>query len=194
MGGVSKATKIIRLWVEGIREFTDVQVARWVPEEPVEPLVQLVFTYRELEWALVCTNIGSQLHQPERPLIQLRLLGSWVSPTDIQTLGFWVFPTDIQTLGSEMCSVMDARILQPIQISKYGEALVIEAGQTDIDQIPTILKHAVCRGSMDRIQVSPTHQALCCRRCHFRVVFPLEVVRFVDLRRYMHRVLPEPWE
>ena len=76
---------------------------------------------------------------------------------------------------------------KPIKLNEYGETL---NGYPDIsDERELELEccvgtHGVhCRGFMDIQQVSETHQALTCRRCNFRLLLPISVRTYGDLRK-----------
>lgn len=43
--------------------------------------------------------------------------------------------------------------------------------------------HAYCNGWMDRHRATATHDAISCRSCHLRVLFPKEVKTYGDLRK-----------
>ncbi len=44
--------------------------------------------------------------------------------------------------------------------------------------------HAVCGSWIDFNEISDTHNALCCRSCNLRFVYPNRVKTFGDLRKY----------
>jgi hypothetical protein len=43
--------------------------------------------------------------------------------------------------------------------------------------------HMFCDGFMDRIRATETHDAIVCRRCHLRVLFPKEIKTYGELRK-----------
>lgn len=45
--------------------------------------------------------------------------------------------------------------------------------------------HDYCNGWMERILATQTHDAILCRACHLRVLFPKEVTSYGQLREYM---------
>ena len=50
--------------------------------------------------------------------------------------------------------------------------------------------HNYCGGWMDRTQISATHQAIHCRRCHLRIPFLLSVKTYGELRQVYFTNLP----
>jgi hypothetical protein len=85
------------------------------------------------------------------------------------------------------CRGLDGVISNDITVSKYGDALRLKAGIDeskagfDYGNTPN---HATCGGAMDWNLISETYQAIACRKCKLRVVFPLEVKTVADLRVY----------
>ncbi|MCX6778718.1 MAG: hypothetical protein NTU97_00605 [Candidatus Magasanikbacteria bacterium] len=45
--------------------------------------------------------------------------------------------------------------------------------------------HEYCRGWMDRFRATKTHDALLCRKCYLRVLFPREIKTYGELRKYL---------
>lgn len=45
--------------------------------------------------------------------------------------------------------------------------------------------HAVCRGWVDRREVTKTHDAICCRVCNLRVSFPKRITTYGELRQHL---------
>lgn len=55
--------------------------------------------------------------------------------------------------------------------------------------------HKYCNGWMDRTRATETHDAIVCRKCHLRVLFPKEIKTFGELRRVLaaqHAQFPVP--
>lgn len=83
--------------------------------------------------------------------------------------------------------------LDPIQLTTEGdgleechpsidtEYLVDHTRDTDAIRM-TAGVHAFCNGYFDRVEISKTHNALVCRKCHLRVPFPKTVTTYGALR------------
>lgn len=83
--------------------------------------------------------------------------------------------------------------LEPIKLTAEGdmlkechpaintEYLVDHTRDTDAIRM-TAGVHAYCRGYLDRVEISATHNALVCRRCHLRVPFPKTAATYGALR------------
>lgn len=79
--------------------------------------------------------------------------------------------------------------MKPIVLTEYGERLVenLISKKTDEDSLnhdSIIGVHEHCRGGFNFIPVSSTHNVLLCRECGLRVVIPIKVITFGDLRRH----------
>lgn len=87
--------------------------------------------------------------------------------------------------------------LDPIVLTKYGESLLeypSDRGHARDESTlgSTVGVHELCRGFVDRVKVAKEHDALVCRQCCLRVVFPNTVKTYGDLRRVMKaRLEPE---
>ena len=82
-------------------------------------------------------------------------------------------------------------MLIPILISEHGD--MIEgypsfsgiSNNTDETELNTCVGvHMVCNGWIDINTTSVTHKALTCRKCKMRIVIPLEIKTFGDLRKH----------
>ncbi len=91
---------------------------------------------------------------------------------------------------------------EPIQLGQYGEKLYDSLGSPvnpenldGKDMIVCIGIHRPCHGGlepgeamngcyMDIHVISETHRAITCRGCRMRVVIPIEVKTYGDLRRW----------
>lgn len=85
-----------------------------------------------------------------------------------------------------------------IKLTVYGETLEVKRGVADEtpmngssngSSVKPIMTHNVCNGCLDLVRISAKHQAIICRECLLRVVFPLTVKTFGDLRRYLRERL-----
>jgi hypothetical protein len=92
--------------------------------------------------------------------------------------------------------------LPPIQLTRDGDSLSeyppnplqIDPFEYFIDHTRDDRKlslcvgvHQHCNGWMDRQSATKTHDALICRRCHIRVLFPKEVVTYGELRQALSK-------
>ena len=68
-----------------------------------------------------------------------------------------------------------------VKLTRDGDTIISRA---DIDEELTVSQHIYCNGFADLIRTTKTHQAIVCRKCNFRFVFPLEVNTIQRLRRY----------
>lgn len=88
--------------------------------------------------------------------------------------------------------------LEPIQLTREGEMLLeyppsshhlagfqyfVDHTRDDYQLSSCVGVHAYCSGWLDRMQATQSHDAIVCRRCHLRVLFPKEVVSYGDLRQ-----------
>lgn len=74
-----------------------------------------------------------------------------------------------------------------IVLSASGEALRPYPDSDMADGKPLgmcIAVHYICNGFVDLKEVSPTHNAIVCRSCHWRVVIPNSIETFGELRQW----------
>jgi len=76
-----------------------------------------------------------------------------------------------------------------ITLTKQGEAVLSQKNTPDNEKLSFGLKqHNVCLGFMNLTKVSKTHQALSCRCCNFRFVFPIGIDTWLKLKQCMEKV------
>ncbi len=97
--------------------------------------------------------------------------------------------------------------LEPIQLTPEGDLLREYPPSTLVFGLEYFVKHTrdennlgscvgthmYCSGWMDRRGATKTHDALVCRHCHLRVLFPKEIKTYGDLRQALaaaHRQVP----
>lgn len=112
--------------------------------------------------------------------------------------GIWKYISDNHAIdhkvleGSVMDFIVNSVPLNPIVLTELGEALVEHYPQgvgirvvhkRDKDMISGV--HAICNFQFEIRQVSKSHKALNCRGCMLRVVIPLSVETFGQLREYL---------
>lgn len=91
--------------------------------------------------------------------------------------------------------IVSSRPLEPVTLTQYGEQLrqnpahpssVGEKNATEETQIGQCCPvHDVCNSWMDVKHISETHNALVCRGCGLRVVYPVGVTTYGELRQYL---------
>jgi hypothetical protein len=88
-------------------------------------------------------------------------------------------------------------MLTPIRIGKHGEMLcdsVHDSHSDDDEMYLCIGVHDVCNCYVDIKAVSDTHRAMCCRGCGLRLVIPMEVLTYGQLRAYQELdIRLNPW-
>lgn len=73
----------------------------------------------------------------------------------------------------------------PIRLSYFGETMLPAGADADaMDVLLDIGRHAVCEGAIGLHAVSETHRAVSCRKCGLRVIVPVGVATYGDLRRF----------
>ena len=78
-------------------------------------------------------------------------------------------------------------MFEPILLNKYGEKLNKHPDASCEDErrlSSPIGLHAFCNGWVDIRKVSETHQAIICRVCKLRIIIPIEIKNYGDLRKY----------
>jgi hypothetical protein len=81
--------------------------------------------------------------------------------------------------------------MKPVIVNEFGESLSHYPGDkhskdSDDQKLSTCVGIHSCHGWTDRHDVSPTHMALACRQCGWRVVLPRTIETFADLRAHFH--------
>ena len=74
-----------------------------------------------------------------------------------------------------------------IKLTKFEEMLVVPNIITRDEERLTncIGTHFICRGNIHLKKISKTFQAIICLDCNMRIVIPIEVITYGDLRRYL---------
>lgn len=80
--------------------------------------------------------------------------------------------------------------LKPIRLTSEGDFLCETPPSVnhtrDNDRLGcTAGVHKYCNSWMDRIRATQTHDAIVCRKCHLRVLFPKEVETYGELRQVL---------
>lgn len=76
-----------------------------------------------------------------------------------------------------------------IKLTIYGESIrALGENIKYIDDI-SLGQHQICNGFIDCEQVSKTHKALICRKCKLRVLIPIKIKTWQDLRNYAEQAL-----
>lgn len=89
--------------------------------------------------------------------------------------------------------------LQPIQLTIDGDELLeypkdgyLPGHTRDNHKLDSCVGvHAYCKSWMDRVRATAKHDAILCRGCHLRVLFPREVATYGNLRVYLTALLAE---
>ncbi len=76
----------------------------------------------------------------------------------------------------------------PVIVNEFGEWLGHYPGDkaSDDQKLSTCVGVHSCNGWTDRHNVSPTHMALRCRQCGWRIVLPRTIETFGDLRAHFY--------
>jgi len=94
----------------------------------------------------------------------------------------------INVVPKEFCdgiaAVIKHDLAPPIAIGPHGERVLPPAGSEDGDELRSSLHHDVCGGTVYRRRVTELSQALYCQSCGLRVVIPVEVRTWGDLRKW----------
>jgi len=84
--------------------------------------------------------------------------------------------------------------LKPIQLTAEGDFLkenspyreyLADHTREDSKLERSAGDHMYCGGCMDRKRATETHDAIVCRSCHLRVLFPKEITTYGELRRVL---------
>lgn len=65
----------------------------------------------------------------------------------------------------------------------FGPAYFVQHSRDTNKLGSTVGVHEFCDGWMDRVRATKTHDAVVCRQCHLRVLFPREAKTYGDLRQ-----------
>lgn len=79
-------------------------------------------------------------------------------------------------------------MIQPIVLTSIGETLLGYPGSVRGDEGELgdcIGVHDVCDGWVDIKKISTTHNVIVCRSCHLRVVVPMSLKTYGELRAYL---------
>ena len=87
-------------------------------------------------------------------------------------------------------------MLRKIVLTEFGETLLSSSStevrkKLDIELDLVAGVHKICKGWMDVMSVSDTHNALICRRCKLRVVIPNHIRSWKQLSTHMKNKLKE---
>lgn len=81
--------------------------------------------------------------------------------------------------------------LQPIQLTHEGDMMLeylregysVDHTRDSHELVSCVGIHAYCRGYVDRRRATKSRDALLCRSCYLRVLFPLEIKTYGELRQ-----------
>lgn len=94
-----------------------------------------------------------------------------------------------------ICSEIERSIpLQPVQLTSERDFLIESSPSLDSNYFVDHTRdnhelgccvgvHKYCRGFIDRNRATEMHDALVCRRCHLRILFPKETETYGELRQ-----------
>lgn len=93
--------------------------------------------------------------------------------------------------------------LKPIQMTPEGDMLeeyppsgdssyFVDHTRDDHELTSCVGLHSYCNGWIDRNRATKTHDALSCRKCHMRVLFPKEVKTYGEFRQVMAAKIKQP--
>ncbi len=71
----------------------------------------------------------------------------------------------------------------PPSMLAFGLTYFVDHAKDDHQLNYCVGVHKHCNGWMDRVRATETHDAICCRNCHLRVLFPKEVRTYGELRQ-----------
>ncbi|MFY9462176.1 MAG: hypothetical protein WAP51_03165 [Candidatus Sungiibacteriota bacterium] len=84
--------------------------------------------------------------------------------------------------------------LKPIQLTAEGDLLreyppsgdyFVDHTRDNHELSSCVGVHDFCNSWMDRIRATKTHDAIVCRGCHLRVLFPKKIKTYGDLRQFL---------
>lgn len=81
-------------------------------------------------------------------------------------------------------------MFMPIKLTRFNEMLVDKRNSNLEEESKLencIGSHVICGGDIDIHQVSLTHRIIFCFSCQLRVVIPIEVKTYADLREFLSR-------
>jgi|GEM_PF-6477542 len=87
-------------------------------------------------------------------------------------------------LADKLVAILDEDIAPPVMVSGDGDRVIPPAGKGDEDKLPSDLHHETCGYSMEGRQTTAELRAYHCRGCGLRIVLPLTVKTWGDLRRW----------
>ena len=79
------------------------------------------------------------------------------------------------------------------KLNKYNERIVFQEN-TDGTINYGLAQHDVCNGFIDCEPISNTHQALNCRKCNLRFVFPIGIKTIKELHQFTKAVIKQEQE
>jgi hypothetical protein len=106
--------------------------------------------------------------------------------------------THLELIDAIAQEIERSRPLEPIQLTPNGDFLCeYPPGSSSLSGLTHFVTHTrdhdtlavcigchmFCDGFMDRIRSTATHDAIICRRCHLRILFPKETKTYGDLRK-----------
>ena len=90
-------------------------------------------------------------------------------------------------LCDQLAAILDRDSSPPVVVTADGDQVVPRAGTADDDPLPSDLRHAVCGYRMEGHQTTEKLRAYHCQGCGLRVVVPVTVKTWGDLRRWSDR-------
>lgn len=77
-----------------------------------------------------------------------------------------------------------------VRLNKYNEYIVFQENTNGTIDFG-LVTHGVCNGFIDFAPVSKTHQALNCRKCNLRFVFPVEIETIKELHQFAKAIIKQ---
>lgn len=76
--------------------------------------------------------------------------------------------------------------MTPIMLTRFGE--VLRSEQAEEDELSCCIGvHHICKGFIDIRDISITHKVIICRGCALRIVIPVSVKTYKDLRKELKK-------
>jgi hypothetical protein len=79
--------------------------------------------------------------------------------------------------------------IKPIKLSEFGEELwtsYLDKEYTDNSELGCCIgTHGQCDGFLSLKRISIKFNVICCRSCNFRLIIPVSIKTYGDLRKYM---------
>lgn len=79
-------------------------------------------------------------------------------------------------------------MFKPIKLTKFNEMLIDkrDSGRTEETKLyDCIGVHIICGGDVHVHPISLTHKVILCLDCQLRIVVPMEIATYADLRKFL---------